>query len=689
MFENVRLTAIGLATVLDAVLLIAIVERSNRHRVAAWMWLMIGSTLLFHAGSFVHHLVAEATGTWANDIDWASMVCMSLGLLTLPAAMVHGSVRLCATGLDQSPDRDWRYGLLYLPILMLIPVANGLQTTTSRDYLDLVAWVRKPYTAYFLLASCCSAAGFLMLRNRDEFRHRRDLLLTLAVTFLISAVVVTLGVWIGLEHFPRLAPVTTLVMSMMPAVTVVLVLYYIQRFGLFQLLLERSLVYGAILVMFLLFHAMVFSGLRDDLSDRFRVDFAIVEGVAVIALVLLYAPFRQRVSEALRYLAGARIDQTRVATRELSARMTQLVGQPVEHILARVVADIRRAFDVEHVCIAIHEPEAHAFPELSEKHQQSSQWLTNRIRGLGEPVTFNNLSDGATLKKLDELDASMAILLDHNEIHGVMAVGNKPGNQPLSDEERNALVLLADQLAATLQLDRMQAQRLAAERRAVQQEKLSTLGLLAGSIAHEIRNPLSSMKALTSVMAEDLGPDSEHAEDVGLILSEIDRLTATTTQLLAFARSEPQVDAPVRPAEILQQTLHLMRHVAKRDNIALRSDITAGDKTVTADVNALREIFFNLLKNSLEAAGSDGTVDVSCSTENGHIVTRVSDDGPGIAPEIQDRLFEPFATTKTDGTGLGLYIVGRHVRELGGEIHCRTTAEAGTEFTLKLPMECR
>ena len=104
MFENVRLTAIGLATVLDAVLLIAIVERSNRHRVAAWMWLMIGSTLLFHAGSFVHHLVAEATGTWANDIDWASMVCMSLGLLTLPAAMVHGSVRLCATGLDQSPD---------------------------------------------------------------------------------------------------------------------------------------------------------------------------------------------------------------------------------------------------------------------------------------------------------------------------------------------------------------------------------------------------------------------------------------------------------------------------------------------------------------------------------------------------------------------------------------------------------
>ncbi len=682
MFENVRLTAIGLATVLDAVLLIAIVERSNRHRVATWMWLMIGSTLLFHAGSFVHHLVAEAAGPWAEDIDWASMVCMSLGLLALPAAMVHGSLRLCVTGLDHSPDRDWRFVLLYLPVMMLVPVASGLLTSVSREYLELVAWIRKSYTAYFLLASLCSAIGFLVLRDRKEFGHRRGLLLTLAVTFLISAVVVTLGVWIGLDHFPRLAPAMTLVMTMMPAVTVVLVLYHIQRFGLFQLLLERSLVYGAILVMFLLFHAVVFSGLRDDLSDRFRVDFAIVEGVAVIALVLLYAPFRQRVSEGLRYLAGARIDQTRMETRELSARMTLLVGQPTEHILARVVEDIRRAFDVEHVCIAIHEPEGRAFPELSEQQQRSSKWLTHRNRGLREPGTFNNLSDGATLEKLDELDASMAILLDHNEILGVMAVGNKPGNQPLSNEERNALVLLADQLAATLQLDRMQAQRLAAERRAVQQEKLSTLGLLAGSIAHEIRNPLSSMKALTAVMAEDLGPDSEHAEDVAQILSEIDRLSATTTQLLAFARSEPQLDTQVRPAEILQQTMHLMRHVAKRDNISLRSEITASEETVTADVNALREVFFNLLKNSLEAAGSDGSVDVSCSTENGHIVTRVSDDGPGIAPEIQDRLFGPFATTKADGTGLGLYIVGRHVRELGGEICCRTTAEAGTEFTL-------
>lgn len=687
MFEDVRLTAIGLATVLDAVLLIAIAERSNRHRVATWMWWMIGSTLVFHAGSFVHHLIADAAGSWADSIDWASMVCMAFGLLVLPAAMVHGSARLCVTGLDHTPDRDWRFGLLYAPVVMLFPVAYRLQTSDNRQFLELVAWIRKPYTAYFFLASVCAAIGFLVLRNRDEFHHRRGLLLTLATTFLISAAVVILGVWIGLEHFPTLAPAMTLTMTMMPAVTVVLVLYYIHRFGLFQLLLERSLVYGAILIAFLLFHAMVFSGLRDELSDRFRIDFAIVEGIAIIALVLLYAPFRQRVSEGLRYLAGTRVEKTRVETRELSALMTRLVGQPTPVILARVVDDIRKAFNIEHICIAVNEPERHAFPELSEQQLQSSEWLASRIRGHGEPATFWNLSDGATLEKLDEFDASMAILLDHNEIAGVMTVGNKPGNEPLSDEERNALVLLADQLAVTLQLDRTQSQRLAAERRAVQQEKLSTLGLLAGSIAHEIRNPLSSIKAITSVMAEDLGSESEHAEDVRLILSEIDRLTATTTQLLAFARSEPQSESQVRPAQILKQTLHLMRHVAKRDNIALTADIRADRETVTGDVNALREIYFNLVKNSLEAAGPDGSVSVSCVVEDMHVVTRVADDGPGIAPEIQDRLFEPFATTKAEGTGLGLYIVGRHVRELGGEIHCCTTADNGTEFTLKLPME--
>ncbi len=525
MFDNIRLTAIGVAAVLDAVLLIALIERPNRRRVATWMWWMIGSTLVFHAGGFIHHLVAQADTPWALHIDRASMTCMAFGLLVLPAAMLHGCLRLVCSGLDLDQESDWRFALLYLPVLMIVPIAGLIKPDQSRDFLTLVSSVRRSYTVYFLVASICTAVGFLLLRNRVEFKNRRGFLLRLAVTFIASAIALVAGVWIGLEKFPRAAPLLTLAMTMLPAITVILVLYQVVRFGLFQVLLERSMVYGAILVGFLLFHRVVFTDFRDQLSDQFRVDFAIIEGVAAISLILLYAPFRQRVSEGLRYLTGSRVDKTRSGTRELSARMTQLVGQPTPQLLGSVAESIREAFDIE-VRILLHAPEACGVPQLPDTELEQTRWLSNRIRGRRQPVTVWSISDGATLERMDELEAAVAISLDHGEVSGVMLTGAKPGNQRVSEEELNALVLLADQLAVTLQLERLQAQRIATERRAIQQEKLSTLGLLAGSIAHEIRNPLSSMKAITSVMAEDLGPDSEHSDDLKLILGEIDRLSS-------------------------------------------------------------------------------------------------------------------------------------------------------------------
>ena len=112
-------------------------------------------------------------------------------------------------------------------------------------------------------------------------------------------------------------------------------------------------------------------------------------------------------------------------------------------------------------------------------------------------------------------------------------------------EEANAVLLLVEQLAITLDNSRLIADRLLAERRAGPLEKLSALGLMSSAIAHEIKNPLSAVKTIATVLQENLGPDSPHAEDVAVIRGEIDRLAATTQQLLAFARPDPISDRPV------------------------------------------------------------------------------------------------------------------------------------------------
>jgi signal transduction histidine kinase len=288
---------------------------------------------------------------------------------------------------------------------------------------------------------------------------------------------------------------------------------------------------------------------------------------------------------------------------------------------------------------------------------------------------------------LAQAHAALAVRLDHPHLKGIVLVGPLPWQRQLGEEELNFLLLLTEQLGSAVHNSQLLAERQAAERRAFQSEKLATLGLLAGSLAHEIRNPLSSIKTIAAVVSEQLGPGSPHHEDLQLILGEIDRLSATTSQLLEIAR--PPVGSHSRGSvtEVIERLSRLLRLLAAQRNVSLEVQIEPQLPTVEADEQALREIFFNLLSNSIEATGAGGKVHVDCRRENGSVVAAVSDDGPGIPATLSARLFDPFVTTKETGTGLGLYAVGRRVRELGGQIHCDSDPQTGTRFVVRLPCE--
>jgi signal transduction histidine kinase len=133
--------------------------------------------------------------------------------------------------------------------------------------------------------------------------------------------------------------------------------------------------------------------------------------------------------------------------------------------------------------------------------------------------------------------------------------------------------------------------------------------------------------------------------------------------------------------------VQLLSHTARRRGIEIQLAVEDDLPPLPADENAVREILLNLLGNSIDAAGEGGEVQVRCQSSGEYVVTHFSDNGPGIAAEVQDRLFQPFATTKPTGTGLGLYIVARRVQEHGGDICCESDANAGTTFVVRLPVE--
>jgi C4-dicarboxylate-specific signal transduction histidine kinase len=276
----------------------------------------------------------------------------------------------------------------------------------------------------------------------------------------------------------------------------------------------------------------------------------------------------------------------------------------------------------------------------------------------------------------------------YRSITGSVVLGNRIRNDRLAREQVYVLSIVIDQFAATMHNRREELLRQQVERKILQQEKLSVLGLLSGSLAHELRNPLSSIRTITTLVLEDLGQSHESRRDLQMVVDEIDRLSQTTNRLLDYSRPEPQTQAKMNPHRVISRIVCVLEYLAKQYHVETKLNLVDCDVQLESNDAALSEIVFNLVKNAIEAARDveSGFVEIRTNCDDGDFVLSVCDNGSGIARECQANLFQPFATYKVDGNGLGLYAVNERVRELGGRILFRPHEPCGTVFEVRLPM---
>jgi two-component system sensor histidine kinase PilS (NtrC family) len=231
----------------------------------------------------------------------------------------------------------------------------------------------------------------------------------------------------------------------------------------------------------------------------------------------------------------------------------------------------------------------------------------------------------------------------------------------------------------------------------IRTERLQAVAELSASLAHEIKNPLASIRSATEQLARRQDSRPETDEDAralcALTIREADRLSRLLTEFLDFARTRAPRLAPVRVDAVVRTAAAMVGHhpdCAPGVQLTIEAD-TAGDELVVAgDEDLLHRAVANLLLNAVQAVGRAGQVrvSVSCSTDegagDGTVHVRVEDDGPGIAADLRDRIFEPFVTGKPGGTGLGLAVVHRAVEAHGGTVQVEPRAR-GACFTLHLP----
>ncbi len=250
-------------------------------------------------------------------------------------------------------------------------------------------------------------------------------------------------------------------------------------------------------------------------------------------------------------------------------------------------------------------------------------------------------------------------------------------------EEKGAVVILRD---VTRERE--------SETRTIESERLNAIMLLAAGVAHEIGNPLNSLtihlqlleRELQQLKTKDRAPMQEL---VDVARREVERLDQIITQFLRALRPSQPAFERAGLRELLDQTLQFLKHEIKDRDVLVEVEAPEDLPTALLDRAQIKQAFFNIIRNAIQAMSNGGLLKISLSSTDRFVVVSFKDTGPGIPPEALGTIFEPYFTTKAEGSGLGLMIVQRIIRDHGGEIEVRSEPKSGTTFTLYLPRDER
>ncbi len=219
-------------------------------------------------------------------------------------------------------------------------------------------------------------------------------------------------------------------------------------------------------------------------------------------------------------------------------------------------------------------------------------------------------------------------------------------------------------------------------------EKLAAIGDLAAGVAHEIRNPLSSIKGIASYFKNKFEEDSDDKEAAGVMIQEVDRLNRVISELLEFARPTQLNPKSTDINELIEYSVRLIQQEAATKGVTIKLNLSQQQLTAEIDSDRFSQCLLNLYLNGLQAMDKGGRLTIENSiTEESLITIEIKDTGSGIKSEDLNKIFDPYFTTKTKGTGLGLAIVHKIIEAHKGEIKVRSVFGQGTAFTIVIPIK--
>jgi PAS domain S-box-containing protein len=298
----------------------------------------------------------------------------------------------------------------------------------------------------------------------------------------------------------------------------------------------------------------------------------------------------------------------------------------------------------------------------------------------------------ALVERLGLEEFACVPLAVHEEPLGLMLADNKFSRAPITQYQVELLEMFARQASLAIsnarayERIRRQLQELQEARdRAEAAERLAQVGRMAGHLAHEIRNPLTAIGGFAASIARRHQDDPRTHRNATIIYEEVARLEHTLVNLLDFTRPLRPVKRPVCINDVVRRAVQEFEDQLKAGRITVQLSLPDDVPCIQADAEMVKQVLINLIKNSMEAmAGREGRLSLRTGATQGGVELVVEDDGPGMGPDVLEKVFSPFFSTKVGGVGLGLLVSSRIAEQHGGSIEVESQPGAGSRFTVRL-----
>ncbi|MEZ4454244.1 MAG: protoglobin domain-containing protein [Nannocystaceae bacterium] len=358
------------------------------------------------------------------------------------------------------------------------------------------------------------------------------------------------------------------------------------------------------------------------------------------------------------------------------AALLKAIGPVVDPIFPRIVDRFYEAID--------RTPEAKAVfaggaAQMERQKKMLRGWLDGLFGGVYDDAYYERRARiGRTHVRinLDQRFMFAAMNIVRRELHGALRESSWPA------AKIPAAITAIDKICDIELAVMLETYREDHTRRTQHNERLATIGQVAASIGHELRNPLAVMQTSVQLLGSRVSDDARAARHLGKLNNQIRLCNAIISDLLELARDR----APDRKViDLVDVVREAVASVPRAATIAVEVTTPSAITAVHADPVQIRQVVVNLVLNAVQAIGAEGKIILSLEERDLHVALTVDDSGPGLSPDVERHLFQPLFTTRSSGTGLGLALCRRIVEKHGGVIRAQNRDEGGARFIVELP----